>query len=286
MPAPTDKADSQVIRRNFPGQLFQFSALPGDVFSADPPHDAAGFCEAEFLFQPGEAAPKWNDLRFCFVHLHAKRRRFPPDHIQTSKQILFIVVDDVTIVHVAPVKLTAHPLFNFVVKPVRDGQRQILTDLATQPQTNRPKHPNQMQNQEFQPFIRNIALQNFCDSIMADTVEKFVEIVDQDVSIPSKFAVKLVQMRFQSLECVVNAFSFLTGRVIRNQPRTKNRSEQVVAEATLHHALRDMHRANVSVFSTLKNVKLNKSIAFPCAVQQFTLGHAHVDKCVLFVGLS
>lgn len=121
---------------------------------------------------------------------------------------------------------------------------------------------------------------------MTDAVEKFMEIIDQDVSIPPKFAVKLVQMRFQASERVVNAFSFLTGRVIRNQPRTKNGSEQVVAQTTLHHALRDMHRADMSVFAALKNVKLNKSIAFPCAAQQFSLSHTHVDKCVLFVGLG
>ena len=121
MPAPTDKADSQVLRRDFPGQLFQFSALPGDVFPADPPHDASGFCEAEFLLQPGEAAPKWDDLRFCFIHFHAKRCRFLSNHFQAGEQMLFVVMDDVAIIHVAPVAFTMHPLFDPVIEPIRDG---------------------------------------------------------------------------------------------------------------------------------------------------------------------
>lgn len=121
---------------------------------------------------------------------------------------------------------------------------------------------------------------------MTDAVEKFMEIIDQDVPIPPKFAIKLVQMSFQASESVVNAFSFLTGRVIRNQPRTKNGSEQVVTQTTLHHALRDMNRTDVPVFPALKNVKLDKSVAFPCATQQFALSYAHIDKCVLFVGLG
>ena len=181
--------------------------------------------------------------------------------------MLFVVVDNISIIHVASIKPAVHPFFDPVVEPIRNGQRQILADLATQPQANRPKHSNKMQNQAFQPVVCNVAIQNFCDSIVADTVKKFMEIIDQDVSIPTKFAVKLVQMCLQASECIVDAFSLLAGRVIRNQSRPKNGSEQVVAEATLHHALRDMHRADVTVFATLENVKLNKSIAFPCAVQ-------------------
>lgn len=50
MAAPTDKDDSQVLWWDFPSQFFQLSALPGNIFSADPPHDAAGLREAEFLF--------------------------------------------------------------------------------------------------------------------------------------------------------------------------------------------------------------------------------------------
>ena len=85
MAAPADKTDSQVLRWDFPGQLFQFSALPGDIFPADSPHDAAALSDAEFLLQPGETAPKRNDLRFRFVHLHTKRRRFLPNHLQAGK---------------------------------------------------------------------------------------------------------------------------------------------------------------------------------------------------------
>lgn len=286
MPTPADKTRSQVLRRDFPGQPFQFPPHPGDVLAADSPHAASSFREVEFLLQPGESAPKRDDLRFRFVHFNAKRRRFLPDHIQAGEQMFFVVVDDVAIIHISSVELTMHLLFDPVVESIRDGQRQILTNLATQPQADRSKHSDQMQDQVFQPFVRNVALQNFCNSIMADAVEKFMEIIDQDVPIPPKFAIKLVQMSFQASERVINAFSFLTGRVIRNQPRTKNGSEQVVAQTTLHHTLRNMYRADVPVFPALKNVKLDKSVTFPCATQQFALSYAHIDKCVLFVGLG
>lgn len=47
--------------------------------------------------------------------------------------MFFVVVDDVTIVHVSSVAFTMHPLFDSVVKPIRNGQRQILADLTAQP---------------------------------------------------------------------------------------------------------------------------------------------------------
>ena len=161
MAAPTDKTGSQILRWNFPSQCFQFSALPGNVFPADSPHDAASFGQRKFLLQPGEAAPKWDDLRFCFIHFHAKRCRFLSNHFQAGEQMLFVVMDDIAIIHVSPVAFTMHPLFDFVVKLIWNGQRQILTDLATQPQTDQPKHSDQMQNQAFQTLNCDVALQDF-----------------------------------------------------------------------------------------------------------------------------
>lgn len=149
MAAPTDKTGSQIPRWNFPSQFFQFSALPGNVFPADPPHDASGFREAEFLLQPGETAPKWNDLRFRFVHFNTKRCRLSPNNIHAGEQMLFVVVDNVSIIHITPVKSAMHPLFDPMIEPIWNGQRQILANLAAQPQANRPKHPDQMQNQAF-----------------------------------------------------------------------------------------------------------------------------------------
>lgn len=75
--------------------------------------------------------------------------------------MFFVVVDNVTIVHVSSVAFTMHPLFDSVVESIWNGQRQILADLAAQPQADWPKHPDQMQNQVFQPFVGNVALKIF-----------------------------------------------------------------------------------------------------------------------------
>ena len=208
------------------------------------------------------------NARLLLVHPDAEVCAYRSDLLQAFLQVVPALVDEIAVVHISAVALDVQLFLDEVVKPVWQHQRVDLAHLTAEAEALLAKVLHQTARQLLHPLVPDAPLALCVDRRVRRGVEVVRKVEYQRPAVRPVLSVVPLQVAGQPIHGKVDALALQARRVVVHERRREQRHQRVIAQAALHHPLRDVHAADVPQLSPFHQVEGEKSLGLPCAVHQ------------------
>ena len=212
-------------------------------------------------FQESKSTGQLYDLRLFLIQRNLQFSAYILDKLHERYQKFLVMVDDISIIHITAIaSYTAHFL-DEVIQAVSRRQREYLADLAAEAHANISEGVNEVFRQGDDPLIGEFPMQNTLYQFMRYAVKEFAEIEGENVTFRAVLAIVFPQVLGHAIGGEHVALVLHARAVVVDELAAEHGDQRIVAKTALHHALFDVHAANVPRFPTLENVKFPEAFA-------------------------
>ena len=265
--------------------LLQLASLARDGVAARLHDDAARFGVEDALLQPREAARQLHHAGLARVQRDAELRALVLYQQKAHLQVLLGLVDQVEVVHVAPVGLGAQHLGHVVVDAVGVRHRAYLVWLAAQAQADLALRVYQAvlkgDHARVEQRVGHLPL----DRLVGNAREVVGEVAQQYVALAPMPPPVVGQVALEQLKGVVGAAPLDVGGVRGYERGDYRGHEGVLGQRLLHHALGEVHCTDVAQLAALPQVEADETPAYVAALQKVLARFHGVSQVVLHVPL-
>lgn len=247
--------------------------------------DSAGLCQDELRFEEYDAACDRADFGLAQVERDTKLGANLFDSLEAILQIVNILVNQITVVHIAAVALDLEFFFDNVVEFVRKHESRVLRDLTAETVPDRAEVLEEVIRELSGLRVVNTTGELVLDGPVLRRAEVVLEVEDENTTFETMLAEMSLQVAVETVHCEVNTLALDACGIVINKRRLKNLCDNLVAEISLNGALCNMDAADMAPFSAIVNVKLVKASAFICSSHQLRMGLCGVRDDVHSVAL-
>lgn len=173
-----------------------------------------------------------------------------------------ILVNQITVIHIAAVAFNAELFLDDVVELVRQHERGVLRDLTPKPVPYRAEVLEKVVCKLAGARIVDTARKLILDRPMLRRAEVVLEVKDENPALESMLSPMTLQMAVEAVHCEVDPFALDACGVIIDERRLENLRDYAVAEVSLYSTFGDMDAANVSPLAAVIELKLIEASAF------------------------
>ena len=267
------------------GHLLELAALPRYGVSARLHDYAARLRVEDALLQPREAARQPHHAGLARVQLYAELRALALYEQQAYLQVLLGLVDQVEVVHVAPVGLGAQHFGHVVVDAVWVRHRAYLVRLAAQAQADLALRVYQAVLKGDYSRIEQRGSHLLLDGAVRYAGEVVGKVAEQYVAIAAMLPPVVGQVALEQPQGVVGAAPLDVGGVRGYESGDYRWHERVLCQGLLHHALGEVYGADMAQLAALPQVEPYEAPAYVAALQKVVPGFHGVSQVVLHVPL-
>lgn len=269
-----------------PAKHLQLSSVGRGVLSIGKAQNGSVVLENITNLQEAETSVERADLSFVLIEFQADLLTEADDRVPALNEMLFVVMDEIAIVHVAGIIANMKLLLDEVIQAAQGRQRTDLGDLGAESEPHIPELGDEILDEIAKTLIEDGLVQDFIHQLVRDAVKEPVDVKYKDVAFGAMLDPVFPEMHNDPIPGEGNALILERSAVVMDEGAGEEGNQAVIAGAALNHALADVDGANVPLLAPFKDVERIETSASKGSVLQAQISDADIEHRICPIELG